>query len=68
MEVFQINYVYRQSEERDLEDFLPELQDEVSGEITPYISGRGVFDLVTFLSISVTFVVIPHILTPVVSK
>jgi hypothetical protein len=59
MEPFQINFVYQQSEEKDLEDFLSELQDEVGGERNPYYSRHGAIDLVAFLSIVATFVIVP---------
>lgn len=59
MEPFQINFVYQQSGEKDLEAFLSELQDEVGGERNPYSSRKGAIDLVTFLSIVATFVIVP---------
>jgi hypothetical protein len=59
MEPFQIDFVYQHSEEKDLEDFLSELQDEIGGERKPYSSRRGAIDLLTVLSIVVTCVIFP---------
>ena len=61
MEPIQIDFVYQQSEEEDLENFLSELQDEVGGERNPYSSRRGAICLVTFLSIVATFIIVPTV-------
>jgi hypothetical protein len=67
MQQIQINYVYRQSEEKELEAFLSSLQNEVGGEREPYGSRKGALDLVTFLELAIVFTA-GIALRPVVQK
>jgi hypothetical protein len=67
MQSLEINYVYRQSKEKDLEAFLSGLQNEVGGEREPYGSRKGALDLVSFLELAVVFTA-GIALRPVVQK
>jgi hypothetical protein len=59
MEPVHITYTYQISDEKDLEDFLAELKNELGGERSPYSSSKGAIDLVAFLGIVATFVIVP---------
>jgi hypothetical protein len=59
MKSLHIKYEYQIAEEKALEDFLTELQNEVGGEKSPYSSRRGAIDLVAFLGIVFAFVIAP---------
>ena len=59
MELLHISYVFQASEEKDLNDFLAELQTDVGGNKSPYSFRKGAIDLVSFLGIVVAFAIVP---------
>lgn len=56
MQSLEINFVYRKSEEDDLDAFLSNVQNEVGGDRKPYFSKHGALDLVSFLEISIILI------------
>lgn len=55
MESCNIEYVYRKSEEEELEETIGRLQEQLGGNRKPYHSRHGAIDLVSFLELLIIF-------------
>ena len=67
MQLLEVSFGYRLSEETDLNAFLSALENDIGGERTPYFAKSGALDLVSFLQVS-AILVAEISLKPVIQK